>query len=76
MEYFHVQHILLVMSDKRKYIKGFYAGKKRKAWNKPRKPFPYKWKRNLAKSYKSSYYNQRKWINEHKFGKGRCYNEY
>ena len=37
------------MSDKRKYIKNPYAGKKRKAWNKPTKPFPSKFKRKLAK---------------------------
>ena len=38
------------MSDKRKYIKNPYAGKKRKAWNKPTKLFPNKWYRKLAKS--------------------------
>ena len=30
------------MSDKRKYIKNPYAGKKTKAWNKPTTPFPNK----------------------------------
>ena len=45
------------MSDKRKRIKNTYAGKKRKAWNKPTKPFQNKWKRKLAKSKKGSYYN-------------------
>ena len=44
------------MSDKRKYIKNPYAGKKRKAWNKPKKSFPNKWQRMLAKSNKGSYY--------------------
>ena len=43
------------MSDKRKYIKNPYAGKKRKAFNKPTKPFPSKWKKKLAKSDKRSY---------------------
>ena len=64
------------MSDKRKYIKNPYAGKKRKAWNKLTKPFPNKWQRKLAKSGKGSYYNQGKWINEHGYGKGRYYNKY
>ena len=64
------------MSDKGKFIKNSYAGKKRKAWNKPTKPFPNKWKRKLAKSDKGSYYNQGKWINEHEYGKGWYYNEY
>ena len=63
------------MSDKGKFIKNSYAGKK-KAWNKPTKPFPNKWKRKLAKSDKGSYYNQGKWINEHEYGKGWYYNEY
>ena len=76
MEYFHVHHTLFVISDKRKYITNFYAGKKRKAWNKPTKPFPNKWKRKLAKSDKGSYYNEGKWINEHGYGKGQYYNEY
>ena len=40
------------MSDKRKYIKNPYAGKKRKAWNKLTTPFLNKWKRKLAKSDK------------------------
>ena len=48
MEYFHVQHTLLAVSDKRKYIKNPYPGKKRKAWNKPTKLFPNKWKRKLV----------------------------
>ena len=39
LEYFHVQHTLFVMSDKRKYTKNPYAGKKRKAWNKPTNRF-------------------------------------
>ena len=64
------------MSDKRKYIKNPYAGKKRKAWNKLTKPFPNKWQRKLAKSGKGSYYNQGKWINEHGYGKGWYYNKY
>ena len=63
------------MSNKRKYINNPYAGKKRKAWNKPTKLFPSKWKRDFAKSNKGSYYNQGKWINEYEYGKGRC-NEY
>ena len=67
LEYFHVQHILFTMSDKRKSIKNPYAGKKRKAYNKPTKPFPNKWKRKLAKSDKGSYHNQGKWINEHEY---------
>ena len=56
LEYFHVQHTLFAMSDKIIYIKNPYAGKKRKAWNKPTKPLPNKWKRKLAKSDKGSYY--------------------
>ena len=40
------------MSDKRKSIKNPYAGKKRKAWNKPTKWFPNKWKSKLTKSDK------------------------
>ena len=68
--------LLFVATDKRKYIKKPYAGKKRKTWNKLTKPFPNKWKRKLAKSNKGSYYNQGKWINEHQYGKGWCYNEY
>ena len=75
MEYFYVQHTLSAMSDKRKYIKNSYAGKK-KACNKPTKSFPNKGKRKLAKYDKGSYYNQGKWINGHKDGKGRYYNEY
>ena len=74
MEYFHAQHTLFAMGDKRKYIKN--PSQERKAWNKPAKPFPNKWKRKLAKSNKDSYYNQGKWINEHEYGKGRYYNEY
>ena len=64
------------MSDKRKYIKNPYAGKKRKAWNKLTTPFPNKWKRKLTKGDKGSYYYQGKWINEYEYGKGRYYNEY
>ena len=56
LEYFRVQHTLFAMSDKRKDIRNPYVGKKRKAWNKPTKPFPNKWKRKLAKSGKGSYY--------------------
>ena len=76
MEYFHVQHTLFAMSDKRKYIKNPYAGKKRKAWNKPTKPFPNKWNRKFNKTNKGSYYNQGKWINEHEYKKGRYYIKY
>ena len=73
MEYFYVQHTFGVR-DKRKYIKNTYTGKKRKAWNKLRKPFS----SNIAKFGKGSYlyYNQGKWINKHEYGKGRYYNEY
>ena len=39
MGYFDVHHTIFVMSDKRKYLKNPYAQKKRKAWNKPTKPF-------------------------------------
>ena len=76
MECFHVQHTLFPMSDKRKYIKNPYAGKKRKAWNKPTKQFPVKWKMKLAKSDQGSYYNQGRWLNEHEYGKGWYYNAY
>ena len=76
MEYSHVQLTLFAMSDKRKYIKNPYTGKKRKAWNKPVKLFPNKWKRKLAKSDKGLCYNQGKWINEHEYGKRPYYNEY
>ena len=75
MEYFRVQHTLFAMNGKRKYIKNPYAGKKRKAWNKPTKPFPNRWKKKLAKFDKALYYNQEKWINEHEYGKGQYYNE-
>ena len=64
------------MSYERKYTKSPYAEKKRKAWNKPTKPFLNKWKRELAKSDKGSYYHQGKWINKHEYGKGRYYSEY
>ena len=47
------------MSDKRKFIKKPYAGKKSKAWKKPTKSLPNKQKRKLPKS-KGSYYNQGK----------------
>ena len=41
MEYFQVQNTSFAMSDKRKYIKNPYAGKKRrKTWNKPKNGFP------------------------------------
>ena len=76
LEYFHVQDRLFAMSNKWKYTKNPYVGKKRKAWNKPTKLFPNKWISKLAKSDKGSYYNQGKWINEHNYGKGRYYNEY
>ena len=66
----------LVTPIKKNNIKNLYAGKKRKAWNKPTKPFPNKWKSKLAKSNKDLYYNEEKWINEHEYGKGRYYNEY
>ena len=56
MEYFHVQPTLFAMSDKWKYIRNPYEGKKKKAWNKLTKPFPNKWKSKLAKSDKGSYY--------------------
>ena len=49
MEYFHGQHTLFAMSDKRKYKKSL---QRRKAWNKSTKTFPNKWKRKLAKSDK------------------------
>ena len=48
MEYFHVQYTLFAMSDKKINIKNPYAGKKRKVWNKPTKPFPNKCKRELV----------------------------
>ena len=70
MEYFHVQHKLFAMSDKRNCIKNPYPGKKRKTRNKSIKPFPNKWKRKLAKSDEGLYYNQGKWINEHKYANG------
>ena len=41
---------------KTKSIKNSYAGKKRKAWNKPKKVFSNKRKRKLAKSDNGSYY--------------------
>ena len=72
LEYFYIQHAFA----KRKYIKNPYAGKKRKTWNRLKEPFPYKWKRKLAKSDKGSYYNQGTWINEHEYGKGPYYNKY
>ena len=56
--------------------KKFLPGKRRQTWNKPRKQFPNKWKRKLAKSDEGSYYNQGKCINKHEYGKGRYYNEY
>ena len=40
LEYFHVQHKLFAMSDKRNCIKNPYPGKKRKTRNKSIKPFP------------------------------------
>ena len=46
------------MSDKRKYIKIPYAGKKLKAWKKPTKLLPNKWKRKLTQFDKASCYNQ------------------
>ena len=46
-EYFHVQHTLFSMSDKRKHIKNLYVGKKTKACNKVATPFPNKWRRSL-----------------------------
>ena len=64
------------MSDKRKYIKNPYAGKKRKAWDKLTTSFQNKCKRNLAKSDKGSYCYQGKLINRHKYKKGQYYNEY
>ena len=76
MEYFHVQHTLFAISDTRKSLKNPYAGKKRKTWNKPTKPFLSKWKRKLTKFDKGSYYNQEEWINEHEYGKGRYYRKY
>ena len=54
----------------RKYIKNPYAGKKRKAWNKPKKLFPNRWKKKLVISDKHLYYNQKKWINEYDQEKG------
>ena len=79
MECFHVQRTLFAMSDKRKYIKNPYAGKK-KALNKPTKQFPVKWKMKLAKSDQGSYYSQGRWLNEHEYGKGwycnECYNDH
>ena len=62
------------MSDKRTYIKHPYAGKNRKGWNKPTKPFPSNRKRKVAKSEKSLY--QGKWIKENEYGKVWYYNEY
>ena len=52
-----------------------HAGKERKAWNKPTKLLPSKWKWKLAKSGKGSYYNQGNWINENEYGKERYYDE-
>ena len=74
LEYLIVQHTLFATSDKRKHKNYPYAGKKRKTWNKPIKPFPSKWKRKLAKSGKGSFYSQGNWINEHEYGKGWYYN--
>lgn len=64
------------MSDKRKHIKNPYAQKKRQVVSKPTKLFPHKSKRELAKSDKGLYSNHGKWIHEHLYGKGLCYNEY
>ena len=52
LKYFYIQDTLLAMGDKRKHIKKLYVGKEKKAWNKPTKPSPNKWKRKLAKSNK------------------------
>ena len=71
-----MQHTLFGISNKVKYIKNPYTGKKRKAQNRPTKPFPNKWQRKLPHSDKDLYYNQRKWINGHKHGKGQYCNEY
>ena len=35
------------MSDKRKYLKNPFAGKKKKTWNKPTELFPNKWRGSL-----------------------------
>ena len=67
-EYFHVQHTLFAMSDKRKYKKSL-CRKQNKSLEKPTKPFPNKWKRKLAKSDEGLYYNQGKWNNEHEYEK-------
>ena len=64
------------MSDKRTYIKHPCTGKNRKAWNKQTKPFPSNRKRKVAKSEKSLYYNQGKWIKENEYGKVWYHNEY
>ena len=42
LKYFHVLHTQFAMTDKRKFIKNPYAGKKSKVWKKPTKLFPNK----------------------------------
>ena len=76
LEYFHVQYTLFGISNKVKYIKKSLNRKERKVQNRPTKPFPNKWQRKLPYSVKDLYYNQRKWINGHKYRKGQYYNEY
>ena len=50
---------------------------KRAAWNKRKdKTITLETQANLAESDKSSFYNQKEWLEEYEYGKGIFYSEY
>ena len=66
-------------NDKRKYQINcaFSFKRKRTAWNKRKdKTMTLDTQVNLAKSDKGSFYNQKGWLEEYKYGKGMFYSEH
>ena len=66
-------------NDKRKYQRNcaFSFKRKKTAWNKRKdKAMTLETQVNLAESDKGSFYNQKQWLQEYKYGKGMFFSEY
>ena len=62
------------ISDKRKYKKDSFSGKKRKTWNRrKRTKMQVTVMEGLAATDKGSFYNQQAWLEEYTFGEGLHY---
>ena len=66
-------------NDNRKYQRNcaFSFKRKKTAWNKRKdKAMTLETQVNLAESDKGSFYNQKQWLQEYKYGKGMFFSEY